>query len=253
MWRRKLINRLLIRPVATALLRLEVEGRENMPSGPFILMANHINWLDPVVAGLVIYPRDAMFMVKVENIRHRYLRFFFAAYGALPIERGEADLAAIRRAIEVVTVDRDILYVAPEGTRSRDGRLLEAKNGMAFVALRAGAPILPVGITGVSAFKENLKQRQRTDVRARVGYPFRLHSPGRRTRREALTAMTREAMFQLAALLPPEQRGVYADVTHATEDTLDFLEPGRSNLDLARRPDASSGEVIRLRWVGTTT
>lgn len=252
MWRRKLLNRFLIRPISIALMRVEIEGRENIPPGPFILMANHINWIDPVVAGLAIYPRDAMFMVKIENAEHRYLRYFFRAYGAVPIERGEADLGAIRRAVKVLTVDRDILYVSPEGTRSVHGRLLEAKNGMAFVALRAGAPILPVAITGVRAFGANLRQRRRTDVRAKVGYPFYLRPPTRRARKEALSAMTREAMHQLAALLPPEMRGAYADLDRATEEQVEFLDPGRSNLDLIGDPPALSGEVVRLRLVGKT-
>jgi 1-acyl-sn-glycerol-3-phosphate acyltransferase len=252
MWRRKIINRFLIRPIATMLLRVEIEGQENIPSTPFILMANHINWLDPVVAGLAIYPRDAMFMIKLENANHRYLRYFFGAYGGLPIERGEADLGAIRRAVEVLTVDRDILYVSPEGTRSEDGRLLEAKNGMAFVALRAGVPILPVGISGVTAFGENLKRRQRTDVRAKVGYPFRLRAPDGRARKKVMSAMTREAMFQLAALLPPEQWGAYSDVTHATHEYIEPLTPGQSNLGFVGHPQATSGGVVRLRFVGVT-
>jgi len=252
MWRRQLINRLLIRPIATGLLRVEIEGQENIPSGPFVLMANHVNWLDPVVAGLAIYPRDAMFMIKIENAEHRYLRYFFYAYDAVPIDRGEADATAIRRAVEVLVVDRDILYVAPEGTRSGDGRLLEAKNGMAFVALRAGVPILPVGITGVMAFGDNLRRRRRTPVRAKVGYPFRLRSGSRRARKETLTAMTREAMYQLAVLLPPEQRGAYADVARATEEHLEFLVPGCSNLRFGEHPQARSGEVVRLRLVGVT-
>ena len=250
MWRRQLINRLLIRPIAVALMRIEIEGQENIPSAPFILMANHINWIDPVVAGLTIYPTDAMFMVKVENAEHRYLRYFFGAYGAVPVDRGEADLNAIRRAVEVLTVDRDILYVAPEGTRSGHGRLQEAKNGMTFVALRAGVPILPVGISNMTAFSENVRRHRRTDVRAKVGYPFRLHSSEKRARKEVLTAMTREAMYQLAALLPPEQWGAYADVTEATEDYVESLVPGKSNLDFVRQPEARSGGVVRLRFVG---
>jgi 1-acyl-sn-glycerol-3-phosphate acyltransferase len=252
MRRRQLINRLLLRPIAMGLMRVEVEGQENIPSGPFILMANHTNWLDPVVAGLAIYPRDAMFMVKIENAEHRYLRYFFYAYDALPIDRGEADMTAIRRAVEVLTVDRDILYVAPEGTRSGDGCLLEGKNGMTFVALRAGVPILPVGITGVTALNDNLRRWRRTPVRARVGYPFRFRAGSRRARKGTLTAMTREAMHQLAALLPPEQRGAYADVAQATEEHLEFLELGRSNLDFVREPQARSGGVVRLRLVGVT-
>jgi 1-acyl-sn-glycerol-3-phosphate acyltransferase len=242
----------LIRPIAMALLRAEIEGQENIPSGPFILMANHANWIDPVVAGLAIYPRDAMFMVKVENAQHRFLRYFFHAYDAVPIDRGEADVTAIRRAVEVLTVDRDILYVAPEGTRSGDGRLLPAKNGMAFVALRAGVPVLPVGITGVTALKENLRRARRTPVRARVGYPFRLRVGEVRARKETLSQMTREAMYQLAALLPPGRRGAYADMTQASEEHLEFLEPGRSNLRFVAQPEARSGGVVRLRFVGVT-
>jgi 1-acyl-sn-glycerol-3-phosphate acyltransferase len=252
MWKRQLINRLLIRPISMALMRVEIEGQENIPSAPFILMANHINWIDPVVAGLAIYPRDAMFMVKVENAEHRYLRYFFGAYGAVPIDRGEADLNAIKRAVEVLTVERDILYVAPEGTRSGDGRLLEARNGLTYVALRARVPILPVGISGVTALNENLKRWRRTDVRARVGYPFRLRAPAHRARKETLSAMTREAMYQLAALLPPEQWGAYADVPHATQAHIEPLASGRSNLDFVGRPELCSGGVVRLRFVGVT-
>jgi 1-acyl-sn-glycerol-3-phosphate acyltransferase len=252
MWRRQLINRLLIRPIAMALMRVQVEGQENIPPPPFILMANHVNWLDPVVAGLTIYPADAMFMIKIENAEHRYLRYFFGAYGAVPVARGEADLSALRRAVEVLTVDHDILYVAPEGTRSGDGRLLEAKNGLAFVALRADVPIVPVGITGVTTFGENLRRWRRTSVRAKVGYPFRLRSPQRRARKETLAAMTREAMHQLAALLPPEQWGAYADVRQATEQYIEPLAPGQSNLDFVGRPEAASGGVVRLRFVGAT-
>ena len=254
MWRRQVLNRLLLRPIAMALMRLEIEGQENIPAPPFILMANHINWIDPVAAGLAIYPRDAMFMVKVENAEHRYLRYFFGAYGAVPIERGEADLSALRRAVEVLTVDRDVLYVSPEGTRSEDGRLLEAKNGMTFVALRAGVPILPVGITGVTALNENMRRWRRTDVRVKVGYPFRLRAPAGagRARKKVLSAMTRAAMHQLAALLPPEQWGAYADVAQATQEYIEPLEPGRSNLDFVGQPQAASGGVVRLRFVGVT-
>jgi 1-acyl-sn-glycerol-3-phosphate acyltransferase len=234
MWRRRFLNRFLIRPIALSLLRPQYEGKENIPSDePFILMVNHSNWVDPVVAGLVMYPREVMFMVKTENVQHRYLGLFFAAYGAVPVERGKADVSAIRRAVEVLTVDRDVLYVAPEGTRSGHGRLQQGKNGMAYVALRAGVPVLPVGVSGVLAFGDNFQQRRRTNVLAKVGHPFRFCAPPRRARRETLDEMTQEAMYQLAALLPPEQWGVYADMGRATEAHLDFLQPGCSNLSYA--------------------
>jgi hypothetical protein len=123
---------------------------------------------------------------------------------------------------------------------------------MAFVALKAGAPILPVGISGVTAFGENLRRGRRTGVRVRVGYPFWLRSSKPRVRKETLSAMTREAMYQLAALLPRDQWGAYADVPQATESYIEPLTPGRSNLEFVRRPQARSGGVVRLRFVGVT-
>ena len=95
---------------------------------------------------------------------------------------------------------------------------------MAFIGVRADAPILPVAISGIAALRENLKKRRRTHVRARVGYPFYLRAGSRRARKETLTAMMREAMYQLAlAVRDPSLRGAYSDLSRATTDYLEFV------------------------------
>lgn len=243
MWSRRILNKCLIRPLAWLLLRLEVTGLENVPaSGPFILMVNHCNFLDPGAAVIALLPREVVLFTKVENLRLPLAGLLFRLYGVVPVERGEADVTAIKRAVKVLLKDRDILLVAPEGTRSYHGRLLPAKNGMAFLAAQTGVPILPVGVAGVKAFWPNVRHFRRTRVRVMIGHPFRFRSQDgvrqdgvRRdgVRKETLDAMTREAMYQLAALLPPEQWGAYADIENATEQYLAFLEPGQSNLAYA--------------------
>ncbi len=237
MWTRRVLNAVGMRPLAWLLLHTEIVGRERIPrEGPFILMVNHCNFLDPIVAMYALLPREAVVFTKVENLHQPGLSLLMHLYGVIPVERGEADVTAIKRAIE--TLERgEVLLVAPEGTRSHHGRLLPAKNGMTFIALRTGVPILPIGVTGVKEFWNNLRRLRRTPVRANIGHPFRFRYRGH-VRREVLEEMTRQAMYQLAALLPPDQWGEYADVERASEEYLEFLEPGVSNLDYIPAPPA---------------
>jgi 1-acyl-sn-glycerol-3-phosphate acyltransferase len=233
MWSRRFLNVSFLRPLVWALLRVQVSGREHIPAkGPFILMVNHCNFLDPGVAIWAMLPREVVMFTKAQNLNLPVGGLMLRMYGVIPVERGEADVAAMRRALEVLDKDRDILLVAPEGTRSYHGRLLPAKDGMAFIATRAEVSILPVGVSGVRDFWSNVKRLKPTHVRVTIGHPFRFRYSGR-PRKEILYAMTREAMYQLASLLPPQQWGAYADIENASEEYLEFLEPGHSNLTYA--------------------
>jgi 1-acyl-sn-glycerol-3-phosphate acyltransferase len=175
-------------------------------------------------------PREVVLFSKAENLNLSVGGLLLRGYGAIPVERGEADITAIKRAVEVLTREGHILLIAPEGTRSYDGKLLPGRNGMAFLATKANAPVVPVGVSGVRDFWDNVRHLRRTHVRVSIGHPFRFRTH-RRPRGEMLDLMTREAMYQLAALLPPEQWGAYADIENATQETLEFLQAGRSNLD----------------------
>jgi 1-acyl-sn-glycerol-3-phosphate acyltransferase len=228
MWTRRFCNS-VVRILAKILLKLEVIGLENVPlEGPLILAMTHTNFLDPALAGAVT-PREVVIMSKIENFRNPLFGIIVRLYGAFPVRRGEVDRQAIRRSLEVLA-DGEALLMAPEGTRSGDGRLQKGHAGMTFIALRADAPILPMTIIGGEHFWANLSRLRRTPVKIVIGKVFRFSSAQKRVGREIMSKMTEEGMYQLASLLPPERRGVYSDLDSATEEYLAFPPGSSSNL-----------------------
>lgn len=212
----RLLNAFL-RALIRMLTKVEIEGMKNMPlEGPLILMVNHINFIDaPLACGLMA--RRVIPMAKVELFRIPIFRLIAGLYGAFPVRRGKVDRSALYHSLEVLEAGQALL-IAPEGTRSHHGELQKARRGIAYIALRTGVPILPVAIWGQERFFSNLKRLRRTQVHIRVGKPFRFVSGGGKMGRDKLRAMTGEAMYQLAALLPSEYRGVYSDLSAATTD-----------------------------------
>jgi 1-acyl-sn-glycerol-3-phosphate acyltransferase len=207
---RKLLNALL-NFLYFVLLRLEVVGKENVPlAGPLILMINHVDAIDPfIVVG--VFPRPVTPMSKIEVFDVPLIGFLAKAYGAFPVRRGQADTRALRQALQVLTED-GVLLIAPEGTRSPTYSLQQGKEGMALIAARSGAPLIPVAITGTQHAGRYWQRLRRAPVRITIGEPFILDAGGAPLRRPLLRAMTDEAMFQMAAILPPEYRGVYTNL-----------------------------------------
>ncbi len=192
--------------------KIEIVGREHVPmEGPLILASNHLNNADPPMIALAV-PRLPTYMAKREMIRWPILGPAFRIFGAFPVRRGKADLAALRMASDVLAEGK-MLVMFPEGTRSRTGGLGEGHPGTAIIALRTGAPILPVAVTGSEAitwpwiFLKPLSIRR---IRIVIGEPFRL-PPVERVTSEAAAQATGVIMRHIAALLPPEYRGAYAD------------------------------------------
>ena len=215
---------LLLRILFRILLRVEVTGSENVPAqGPFIAMINHIYFYDPVLL-TALAPRFIVIMSKIENLDIPVAGLLLKLYGSFPVRRGEVDRQAIRTSLDVLGQGHGLM-MAPEGTRSRAGSLQPGRVGMSWLALHSNAPIVPVAISGQERLTRNLKRLRRTPVRMVFGKPFRLHPqegmrPGEQRRR-----MTTEAMYRLAALLPPEYRGVYRNLEEATSDFLIPYEP----------------------------
>jgi 1-acyl-sn-glycerol-3-phosphate acyltransferase len=174
-------------------------------------------------------PRPLTGFAKAETWDNPLLGWIFNVWRAIPLKREEADMSAMRSALEVLQEGR-ILAVAPEGTRSGHGRLQQAKPGVALLALRSGAPLLPIVHIGGEAFKRNLKRFWRTDFRVIVGNPFRIEIGDHKVTAEIRQQITDEIMYQLAALLPEKYRGVYGDLSAATEKFLCFSDPSQSNL-----------------------
>ncbi len=204
-----------LRVVMKILLRLEVTGWENIPaSGGFILMINHIAFLDPVLL-TGFFPRPIISMAKAEAMDDKIVGPLIRAFDAFPVNRGTGDRQALRTAFEVLEAGLPLL-IAPEGHRSESVSLGEAHEGIAFVASRAQVPIVPVGISGTDRFKYNFKKLKRTQAIYRFGKPFRLDAGGERANSEVMKRMTDEAMYQLASLLPEQQRGLYSDFDKRT-------------------------------------
>ena len=192
--------------------RFEVVGRENAPvEGPLIVASNHLNNGDPPVISLAL-PRYPVFMAKREMISWPILGAAFRIFGAFPVRRGAADLSAIRTASEIVNAGK-MLVMFPEGTRSRTGALTKGHPGTALIALRTGAPILPVAVTGTEKITWPwifLKPLSIKHIRVTLGEPF-TPPPVDKIDGKAAADATKLIMGKIAELLPPEYRGVYAD------------------------------------------
>jgi 1-acyl-sn-glycerol-3-phosphate acyltransferase len=211
------MTRWAFRAVFVPLMRLEVRGLENVPRrGALIIASNHLHNFDPEVVGAVI-PRNVFFMAKKELFTVRIVGGFIRFFGAFPVDRGAADRAALRYAVHLVE-DGEALLMFPEGTRSLTGKIEKVLAGAAFVAVRTGAPVLPVAVTGTESlpFDEKAtaagrRRRGRAHVTVTFGRPFHLGT-GANGKRLTTEAATDEMMRHVAVLLPPEYRGIYADL-----------------------------------------
>jgi 1-acyl-sn-glycerol-3-phosphate acyltransferase len=200
----------VFRVLAHILLDLHIEGLERTPKqGPLIVAINHTAFLEPFLGATFIRP-DVLPMTKAELFKFPY-GFLFSAYGAFPVRRGEGDLAAFRHALQILRQGH-VMLILPEGTRTKSGTLEEAREGTALIAIKSGAPILPVGMWGCAQFRHNLRRLRRTAVGVCIGDPLTIALQEGKTSREDLRAITGELMHYIARLLPAEYRGRYEDV-----------------------------------------
>ena len=219
---------LLVRMVALisrigsrAFARIQVEGLEHIPvSGPVILAANHISNADPVIAGAWVTPalrrRRIHWLGKRELFDWPLFGWIAALGGVHPVNRDGADVEAFRLATRILEQGY-VLLAFPEGTRSPTGELQEAKDGLAMLALRTGAAIVPIGVNNSDAvWKKGQKLPSpwpRRTITFRIGEPFRVADvlPAGIDRKAAKALATQAIMTRIAALLEPRHRGVYAE------------------------------------------
>jgi 1-acyl-sn-glycerol-3-phosphate acyltransferase len=168
-----------------------------------------------------LLPRPVTGIAKTESWDRWFLRWVFNAWEVIPIRRGEADMAAMRKSLEALQRGY-ILGISPEGTRNKTGALIKAQPGIVTLALHSQAPLLPLGNWGGESFLRNIKRLKRTDFAVRVGRPFKLDTHGERVTAGLRQRIADEMMYQVAALLPERYRGVYANLDCATRDYLDF-------------------------------
>jgi len=220
-----------IKGLTRLLCRIDDAQLARVPErGPLIIAVNHVNFLEAPIFYTHLHPRPVTGFVKAENLEHPLFGpLLFSLWGGIPIRRGEADMTAFRQALQALEAGQ-ILAVAPEGTRSGDGHLQQGRPGIALLALRSGAPVLPIACYGGEHFWNSLRRLRRTDFRIVVGQSFHLDSGGVKVTRQVRQQMADEVMYQMAALLPPAYRGVYSDLAAATETYLRFPLGAESNL-----------------------
>lgn len=222
---RRRFLRWLIRTVGFGLLaRTTISGAEHIPDdGPCILMMNHISLIDPAICLGAVTNRFVIPMTKVENARNPVFGLLVRMWGAYTVDRDAVDRRALINSIELLKSGQMIL-IAPEGTRHPEG-LARPKDGLTYVAVRANAVIVPAALSDSADYLQRWKRLRPARVRLTFGRPFRFRAQGRsRIPRDELARMTEEAMYQLALTQPdPSLRGVYADVSQATTDMLEFV------------------------------
>ena len=206
------LERAFVRLVLFFFGSLKVLGAENIPAeGPYILAVNHMSKADPPLM-MISWPPMAKIRFFAGEKWEKHLIFgpLMRHSGAIYINRGEVDRKALRQA-QAALADGAIFGLAPEGTRSRVGALIKARDGAAYLASRANVPIVPVGMVNTDLLGHNMAHLQRTHVETRIGAPFRLPETLHRPKGDELAACTHLIMIHIAALLPQRYWGFYAD------------------------------------------
>ncbi|HEX8995308.1 MAG TPA: (d)CMP kinase [Ktedonobacterales bacterium] len=190
--------------------KLRVEGMENVPgTGGAMLASNHVAWID---IPLVAYPlaRITHYMAKIELFQIPVLGWIIGFCGAFPVRRGEGDRESLRIADRLLG-EGELVAIFPEGHRT-GGALIRGLPGVALIALRANVPVVPVAIVNSAAvFRKGHILIRRPTVTVRYGAPFLLTKSGARHTKGDVERGIDDIMTHIAALLPAEYHGVYAE------------------------------------------
>lgn len=137
----------VLRPFIFLFHPWRIVGRENLPrEGGVILCSNHLSDWDPALLFIACHPRRVCFMAKAELFRFKpFGKLLSGLFGAFPVVRGSKDTGALDTA-QALVEKGELMGIFPEGTRSKDGRMLRFKSGAALIAARTGVDVVPCGI-----------------------------------------------------------------------------------------------------------
>jgi|JFJP01.1.fsa_nt_gi 1-acyl-sn-glycerol-3-phosphate acyltransferase len=191
------------------IVQTETAGMEHLPkTGGCVVACNHISNLDPMFVGMYL-PRYPHYMAKHNLYKAGPMRWFFRTAASFPVHRGEKDEWALRQAGRVLEAG-EVLFMFPEGTRSKDNaKLQHGKVGAMKLAIDYQVPILPMALMGSHAIKPALRNRNR--VTMQLGEPLDIKGIAGTPpySAEVLQQLTEVLMRQIAAMLPVKNRGVY--------------------------------------------
>jgi len=206
------VLRWILRRLIDLVARVEIRGMENLPKeGGFVIATNHLGMIDVTLLYYAIDRWDVFVPVAEKWERIGFLRWLGQHLNFVFIDRFNPDLKAMRTMIALMEQDHT-LVIAPEGTRSRVGSMIEGKPGASYLAAKLKRPIVPIGLAGTEdpTIFGNLRRLKRSSVLINAGKPFLLPPLTHRDRAAALKEYTDEIMCRIAALIPEKYRGVYA-------------------------------------------
>lgn len=205
--------RWIVKILISLLARVETVGWDNLPQqGTVVVTANHAGRLEVLLVYYLLKREDIILIIAEKYRQSAFWRWFARRVNGIFIDRQNADFGALREVLKRLEKG-GIMAIAPEGTRSSSGKLLEARWGAAYLAAKSGAAIVPVGVTGTwdKEVLSRLKRFKRAQVKITLGKPYYL-PPFKPGQREAqLNQYSDEIMCQIAALLPAELRGFYVE------------------------------------------
>jgi 1-acyl-sn-glycerol-3-phosphate acyltransferase len=213
------VLRAVVRFLLKLLCRVQVEGLECIPGeGPYLLITNHLHWLDPPMI-MAFYPYRAHLFAAEKWENHWFLGPLFRSLDAIFVQRGEVDRKALRRALAVLE-GGGVLGMAPEGHRSDTGAMQRGRSGAAYMAFRAHVKLVPVVTWGQKKAFASLRCFRRAPVHVVFGAPFEPPAVQAKASAAEVHAFSEEIMYHLAAMLPAEYRGVYGDVSNKRPELL---------------------------------
>jgi 1-acyl-sn-glycerol-3-phosphate acyltransferase len=213
------VIRWLVRLLFNIIARVDVKGYEYLPKeGSFVIATNHLGIVDAPIAFYALDRWDMFVLIAEKWEKVALFRWLGKYFNFIFIDRYNPDIKNLRKVISLMEKD-NILVIAPEGTRSRVGSLIEAKPGVSYLATKLNRPIVPVAITGTedNALFGNLKKLRRAHITLTAGPAFTLPALPRENRDQVLKQYTDEIMSHIAALLPEKYRGVYAEYPRVKE------------------------------------
>lgn len=204
------VGRTMARFCFNNLGRMEVTGRESVPPyGPLIVASNHLSFTDPPLLVASIR-RPLYFIGKQDLFANPLTRYFMHSFNVSPYNRTGIGVDAIKILLKMLAEDKAVV-IFPEGHRSEDHSLREGMLGVAYLAMKSQAPILPVGLTGTEKIRAWRMPVPLRRLHTNIGQPFTLPVIEGPVSKQVMSSIRDMIMGRIASLLPESYRGVYAD------------------------------------------
>ncbi|MCB1220307.1 MAG: 1-acyl-sn-glycerol-3-phosphate acyltransferase [Planctomycetales bacterium] len=207
------ITRLATWVIGKLMFRVSVENPGNVPKeGGLLIVSNHVSHLDPPLTGSFLPRRCGYHMAKMELFGIGILRVYMLSIGSIMVNRGKGKQALLE-AVQYLN-DGQVVFIFPEGTRSKSGRLMEGKSGAVMMAIRTGCTILPSAIIGSQhAMRKGSIFIRPVKIRIRYGEPYRIEYDGdpERIPKEVMLREMARMMQKIEDLLPEDMRPDPAD------------------------------------------